>query len=156
MEIAQEKCSYTKTGHKRAHEMVKRSSKLDFRSPSIACIKRKDARSLIRPLKARRATFLERLQGFLVHEMLHGYECKDRRQRCFGFSARPGTALGCSAASGLQPLTPSHSLPAYLPTARRGLSLRGYRSSTPACDTLTSAPSLGPKTIPILHTEVPD
>lgn len=151
MEIAQEKCSYTKTGHKRAHEMVKRSSKLDFRSPSIACIKRKDARSLISPLKARRATFLERLQGFLVHEMLHGYECKDRRQRCFGF-----TALGCSAASGLQPLTPSHSPPAYLLTARRGLSLRGYRSSTPARDTLTSTPSLGPKTIPILHTEVPD
>lgn len=72
MEVAQEKCSYTKIGHKRAREMVKRSSKLDFREPSIACIKRKHTCSLIRPLKARRAMFLEGLRGFLVHETMHG------------------------------------------------------------------------------------
>lgn len=72
MEVAQEKCSYTKTGHKRAREMVKRSSKLDFRAPSIPCIKRKDTCSLIRPLKGRRALFSEGLQGFLVPETMHG------------------------------------------------------------------------------------
>lgn len=66
------------------------------------------------------------------------------------------SALRSSAASGLQLLTQSHSPPAYLPKARTGPSLQSYRSSTPACKRHTSAPSLGPKTSPSLHTEVLD
>lgn len=47
VKVAQKAHSYTKTGHKRAHEMGKRSSKIDFKAPSIACTKIKHMHSLI-------------------------------------------------------------------------------------------------------------
>lgn len=140
---------------------MKRSSKLDFRAPSIPCIKRKDTCSLIRPLKARRAVFRGTAGVSSAWDnawlTVTNVKTGDRGALASLLARAPRQgALGSSAASRLQLLTQSHSPTAYLPKARPGPSLQSYRSSTPACKRHTSAPSLGPKTSPILHTEVLD